>query len=173
MFQTDNEFDSLVLYESIALCFGAVILLLFACEICEQFSEAFDKVDQLVGQLDFYLLPLSVQRFLPIVIQYSQEPFVIAFFGSHCSNRTQFKKVSSILMKINWHAHCTINSSFENMSFFPNTSGNQHSVSILYGIVRGLQMKLLKSMTIVHLLLSHSITTEFGWLYEQPTPTQI
>ena len=67
----------------------------FSCEIGQRFCNAFDVVDDTIGQLNFYLLPMEIQRILPMVIMYSQEPLVVRFFGSLCCTREQFKKVSA------------------------------------------------------------------------------
>lgn len=82
-----------MLLEAILLCFGALLLVLFTCEAGQQFSNAFSKVDDIVCQLNFYLLPIEIQRMLPILIMYAQEPLVVVFFGSLSGTREQFKKV--------------------------------------------------------------------------------
>lgn len=85
----------MIIVESIALCFGTLGLLLFVCEIGHQFGRAFNEVDEVFMQINFYLLPLELQRILPMTIMYLQEPPVVRFFGSSSCTRKQFKKASA------------------------------------------------------------------------------
>lgn len=85
----------MVLFESIALCFGSLSLVLLACEAGQRFSNAFSEVDNAFCQLDFYLLPMEIRRILPAVVIYVQEPLYVKFFGNLCCTRAQFKQVSA------------------------------------------------------------------------------
>lgn len=86
----------MVLLESITLCMAGLALVLFACEIGQQFTNAFsDEASEALGQLNFYLLPIEIQQMLPMMIVFSHQPFVVHFFGSLCCTRDQFKKVSA------------------------------------------------------------------------------
>lgn len=62
-------------------------------EMGQRFSDAFNKVDDAVSQLNWYLFPNEVQRMLPTFIINTQEPVVIRFFGSNVCSREQYKKV--------------------------------------------------------------------------------
>lgn len=94
--------------ESIALCFGTLVLLLFTCEIGHQFGTAFNEVDEIFMQIDFYLLPLEFQRILPMTAMYLQEPFVVRFFGSLSCTRVQFKMVSATIARLPIRINLTI-----------------------------------------------------------------
>lgn len=74
-------------------------MLLFACEIGQRFCNAFEEVDNVLGQINFYLLPIEIQCLLPTVILYFQEPLVVRFFGSLCCTREQFKEVGATIDK--------------------------------------------------------------------------
>lgn len=63
--------------------------------IGQRFDDAFSEVDDVLGQLSFHLLPMKVQQMLPIVIQHSQKPGFVKFFGSLSATREQFKKVGA------------------------------------------------------------------------------
>lgn len=89
--------DSLVLLEPITLCFGTLALVFVACESGQRFSNAFSEVGDAFSQLDFYLLPIEIQRILPPVIMYMQKPMFVQFFGNLSATREQFKKVSTNL----------------------------------------------------------------------------
>ena len=65
-----------------------------ACELGQRFSNAFCDIDDSIFQLDWYLLPFELQKTLPIIVNYAQQPLVVQFFGSYSCSRNQFKKVS-------------------------------------------------------------------------------
>lgn len=88
----------LVLFESVSLSIGALLLVLLACEVGQRFTNAFSEVDDDLIHLDFYLLPEKDQRVLPMLITYSQQPLIAEFFGSLSVTRNQFKRVSDNLI---------------------------------------------------------------------------
>lgn len=94
-FQAHGEIETLILFESIVIFIAALLLVMIACEIGQRFCNAFEDVEYALSQINVYLLPREVQRLLPMVIMYSQEPFVVQFFGSLCCTRVQFQKVTT------------------------------------------------------------------------------
>lgn len=52
------------------------IILLFS-ELGQRFSNSFIEIDDAIGQLDWYLFPIGIQRLLPITIMNVQQPVVI------------------------------------------------------------------------------------------------
>lgn len=78
---------------SIFGAFWGACLVFAVCEISERYSNAFSEINDVVGQLEWYLLPIEAQRLLPLLIMYCQKPFVIKFFGNIACSREQFKKV--------------------------------------------------------------------------------
>lgn len=68
-------------------------LVLLVCEVGQRITDEFRGVDEAFGNVHWYLLPLELQRMLPLIIAYTQEPVIIAFFGSASCTRNQFKKV--------------------------------------------------------------------------------
>lgn len=66
----------------------------FPCELGQRFSDAFNHIDYMMGQINWYLLPINIRKTLPITIQYTQKSFAIRFFGSHSCSRKQLKKAS-------------------------------------------------------------------------------
>lgn len=85
----------MVLLDAILLFLGALGLLLFTCEMGHRFRDAFSDMNDALGQLNFYLFPIDIQRILPTVIMYAQEPLNVGFFGSLSATREQFKQVSA------------------------------------------------------------------------------
>ena len=57
-------------------------------------SNAFEEIDDGIGQLDWYLMPDDLQRMLPFLIAVSQKPVILRAFGSISCEREDFKKVS-------------------------------------------------------------------------------
>lgn len=69
-------------------------MVFFACEIGQRFSNAFDNIDDTIGQFDWYLYPVKIKRMLPTLMINTQQPFEIMCFGSKACTRETCKKVS-------------------------------------------------------------------------------
>lgn len=89
----------MILVVSIAIFIGALLLVLIACECGQRFCNSFDETNDVLNQINFHLLPIDVQRLLPTVMIYAQEPLLVRFFGSLCLSREQFKKVNVTIDK--------------------------------------------------------------------------
>lgn len=63
----------------------------------KRFSDTTDEIDNAIIQLDWYLFPHEIERILPIVMQNTQEPSVIKFFGNCSCSHMQFRKVCFLL----------------------------------------------------------------------------
>lgn len=94
--QSTDGIDSTVLFITIFGGFWGASLVFACCELSERFNTALNELNDMIGQLDWYLLPIEVQRMLPILITYTQKPLVIKFFGNIACNREQFKKVNQM-----------------------------------------------------------------------------
>lgn len=70
-------------------------LVLVSCEAGQRFSDAFGKFSMDMVELNWYLLPMEIQRIFPTVVQLSQQEFVVQFFGDTSCSREQFKRVST------------------------------------------------------------------------------
>lgn len=84
----------MVLFESVFCGFWALNFVLICCETGQRFSDAFNKVSIDLVELNWYLLPMEIQRIFPPVIQLAQQPVAVCFFGNMSCSRKQFKKVS-------------------------------------------------------------------------------
>lgn len=94
-FQWQHEKDSMVLQLTVfdaCLAFGTLAM---ACELCQRIENAFAQIDDAIGQFDWYLFPIEIQRILPTIIVMAQQPVTVECFGSASCNREQFKKASS------------------------------------------------------------------------------
>lgn len=69
-------------------------LLLIACELCQRGNQAFGECGDMVDQFNWYLFPNEVQRMLPMILAFTQQPIEIACFGSTACDRKSFKYVS-------------------------------------------------------------------------------
>lgn len=104
-----------MLWETIFCCFWALNLVFVSCELGQRYSNAFNEIGKVFGEIDWYLLPIKIQRILPIIMIYLQEQNEFNFFGKCSCSRKQFQKVSFKIqfkfIKIIPHAQCH-NSSF-------------------------------------------------------------
>lgn len=68
--------------------------LIFVCsELCQIISSAFNRIDNKLTGLSWYLLPIELWKILPIVVVNTQEPISIGCFGSISCERITFKNV--------------------------------------------------------------------------------
>lgn len=71
----------------------AVNLVFVVCEVGQRFSNAFEELDVLISQTNWYLFPYKVQRMLPMIIVNAQQPIGIKCFGSVFCERGTFQQV--------------------------------------------------------------------------------
>lgn len=83
-----------MLWESIFCGFWAFLLVFFANETGQRFSDVFGELQDVIHQLCWYSFPIKLQRILPVIIANAQQPIAIQFFGSTVCSRDQFKRVS-------------------------------------------------------------------------------
>lgn len=83
----------MALWETIFCGFLALNLIFVTCESGQRASNAFNKMGKIFAEIDWYLLPIQIQRMLPIIMIYSQDTIEIRFFGNISCSRIQFQKV--------------------------------------------------------------------------------
>lgn len=75
----------------VCYAFGTLFV---ACELGQRASNAFDEINDVIGQFDWYLFPDELKKILPIIMQFAQRPVDVEFFGSISCSREVFKRVS-------------------------------------------------------------------------------
>lgn len=70
---------------------------MFNFELGERISKAFSEVFDEIDRLDWYKLPIELQKILPIILLDAQQLVVLECFGSISCSREVFKKVSENL----------------------------------------------------------------------------
>lgn len=76
--------------------FYSFIAVLIPCELSQRLNLGFDEFNDMIVQFEWYLFPGKIQRMLPIVMNFTQQPVEITCFGSITANRDAFKYVSPI-----------------------------------------------------------------------------
>lgn len=66
-----------------------------SCELCQRSTLAFDECNDMFAQFKWYLLPTGIQRMLPMILNFVQQPTEIKCFGSAACNREMFSYVSA------------------------------------------------------------------------------
>lgn len=56
-------------------------LMFTCCELAQRMNIAFVECDEMVDQLEWYSFPPDIQRMLPIILYFTQQPFEIKCFG--------------------------------------------------------------------------------------------
>lgn len=98
------------------MSFGLVFT---ACELCQRVSDAFEEIDDVIDQLDWYKYPSDIKRMLPMIMINAQEPTIIECFGSISCSRMVFKQVLHSMFVYN-SARCD-----KTISMFEFILGNQ------------------------------------------------
>lgn len=91
--QAYHENNTLVLLVSFLYGLWAFILVFSCCELGQQFSNGFQSLEDKFYRIKWYLMPIGIQKLLPIFMLQTQNTFVVKFFGSYMCSREQFKKV--------------------------------------------------------------------------------
>lgn len=86
--------------ENVAVLLRRMIELIYAfsslfivCELGQRESLAFEKCSDAIGQIEWYLFPANIQRMLPIIINFAQQPTEFRCFGSVACDRETSKNV--------------------------------------------------------------------------------
>lgn len=115
--------------------FYAFAVMLITTEIGQRFNLAYAECNDMVEQFDWYLFPTDIQRMLPMILNFTQQPFEIICFGSAACDRNTFKSVSKFCSMVN------TKNQFKSTRFkFEFLLGNQNGILILYGSSEILQL---------------------------------
>ena len=85
-----------MLLVTIVYAFYAFGVVLIICELGQRLTNAFEEICETVEHFDWYLIPLEIQKSLPILLIAAQKPIVLECFGSISGTRDTFKIVSLI-----------------------------------------------------------------------------
>lgn len=98
--QRDNLAILFVTMIEIVYAFGVMLI---ASEMGQRMNVEFDECSQMVDQFDWYLFPTKVQRMLPLILNFTQQPFVVRCFGSSACDRNTFKSASVTILNTILH----------------------------------------------------------------------
>lgn len=62
-------------------------------ELGQRVTDAFNKIEDEIGQFNWYLFPEEMKQMLRLVMIMTQQPVIIECFGSISCSRETFKKV--------------------------------------------------------------------------------
>lgn len=82
-----------VLFFQAFYSFGFVFVV---CELCERVTHGFNEINTIFSKHTYFLYPSEIQRLLPIMIIFTQQPMDFELFGSITCSRESFKLVSSV-----------------------------------------------------------------------------
>lgn len=88
-----NDIDTIELFESTVYGGCAFTEVLFTSEIGQIFGDRFEEIDDKINELDWYLLPMKIQRMLPTFMINTQQSTLITCFGSLTCSRETLKMV--------------------------------------------------------------------------------
>lgn len=64
------------------------------CEFGQRVSNAYIEIEDEIGQLDWYLLSMEIQKILPTLMIVTQKTVGLDVFGNISADREDFQKVS-------------------------------------------------------------------------------
>lgn len=67
--------------------------MVISCELGQRNNCAFEECGQMIGEFEWYRLPNEIQRMLPLIINFAQQPVDIKCFGSATCDRETLKYV--------------------------------------------------------------------------------
>lgn len=112
--------------------FYAFCDMFLACELGQRINIAFDECGEMIDQFDWYLLPAKIQRILPLIINFAQQPVNIKCFGSSACDRETFKYVSIIKSIVRNYEIISLEIIFF-QNIYLNITGYQDGILIFYG----------------------------------------
>lgn len=68
-------------------------------ELGQRITDAFDNIDEVLNELDWYLLPIDTKKILPLILINTQDIVALKCFGSILCGREAFKNVSKCDLK--------------------------------------------------------------------------
>lgn len=68
-------------------------VMLMACELGQRTNLAFAECGDMIDQFEWYLFSMKIQRILPMILHFTQQPLQVICFGSKASDRDTFKSV--------------------------------------------------------------------------------
>lgn len=86
----DNLAALLITMFEVIYSFG---ILFIACELCQRVDFAFSECNVMIDQFAWYSVPADVQRMLPLILNFMQQPIELKCFGSSSCDRETFKYV--------------------------------------------------------------------------------
>lgn len=73
--------------------FVSLGMVFISCELAGRLSNKFEEICSDFEQINWYLFPLEMQKFLPFVLENAQKPVDFECFGSIPCDRETFKRV--------------------------------------------------------------------------------
>lgn len=86
--------------QTLVLILLIMVSLYLYCHFGDQVTQRFEDVGDAVYQIDWYALPLDMQKNLPMVIALTQKRIFVRGFADTRSTREVFKKVGNIAIEI-------------------------------------------------------------------------
>lgn len=97
--------DVIGIIQVVILIFGALCPFFLLCHFGGNVTNRFEKVGDDVYQLEWYNLPIEMQKQLPIIMASAQKPIYIRGYGDTRSTYFVFKKVFRIVFKNNFQVN--------------------------------------------------------------------
>lgn len=91
----------MALFTPIFDLFFTLVILCTVCELAGKMGSEFETFNDQIDQFDWYLMPLEIQKMLPLIMMDSQQEVGFTCFGSIMCNRETFRKVRVLYITIN------------------------------------------------------------------------
>lgn len=91
--QSHTKINPGVALSQVGEIFWSYVFIFIYCEFGQRVNAAFAKLNDVLGQFDWYSYPKNIQRMLPMIIGGIQQPVNIQGYGDFPCNRLAFQNV--------------------------------------------------------------------------------
>lgn len=81
---------------AMTLMFWSFVQIFLFCELGENLTSQFDKLNGIIFECEWYTFPIGIQKSLPIIMMGIRLPVVISGYGNIRCTRETFHKVKHI-----------------------------------------------------------------------------
>lgn len=92
-FQSHPEINVVLILASVFLASDVLCILFCICDLFQRITDAYNGINDVMIQFDWYRFPIQINRMLPIILMANQRPVNFECFGSISCNRETFGRV--------------------------------------------------------------------------------
>lgn len=92
----------MTLIKPLTLVVWSFVIEFIYCEFSERVCTRFEAVDDKISEIEWYVLPVEIQKMAPIIMMSTQKPVFLRGFANAVLSRETFKKVTDGKMPVEY-----------------------------------------------------------------------